>query len=298
MDAKTPRITKTARKFIVQNGLRLVGEVVEPDGTVVGTAVLLHGGGQTRHSWSRTADDLAKAGWRIVSVDQRGHGASEWDPDGDYGMPAFGQDLAELGRILVQEWSQPVVIVGASLGGIAGMLAAGEYAPECFRALVLVDVTPEMKHDGVERILGFMAANAEHGFGSLDEAADAIAAYLPHRPRPRDTSGLAKNLVLGQDGRYRWHWDPRFLDSRREATEHVDEVSATLIAAAKHLRLPILLVRGRESELVGEGEAERFLQLVPHAQLADVSGARHMVAGDRNDVFSSAVSSFLADLST
>jgi pimeloyl-ACP methyl ester carboxylesterase len=296
MDAASPKILKTACSFAGYGGLKLVGDLVEPGGVVRGTAILLHGGGQTRHSWARTANDLANNGWRVVSVDQRGHGSSEWDAEGDYSMSAYGRDLAALGTAMAERWRAPVVVVGASLGGIAGMLAAGEYAPEQFRALVLVDITPELKHDGVERILGFMAANAEHGFSSLDEAADAIAEYLPHRPRPRDSSGLAKNLTLGEDGRYRWHWDPRFLDSRREAREHVGEVTATLVQATKHLELPVLLVRGRESELVGEGEAARFVELVPHARVADVSGARHMVAGDRNDVFSAAVCGFLADL--
>jgi pimeloyl-ACP methyl ester carboxylesterase len=58
----------------------------------------------------------------------------------------------------------------------------------------------------------------------------------------------------------------------------------------------VLLVRGRDSELVGEAEAAAFMELVPHAEIADVSGARHMVAGDRNDVFGNAVAAFLARL--
>ncbi len=120
-----------------------------------------------------------------------------------------------------------------------------------------------------------------------------MAQYLPHRPRPRSHEGLKKNLRLHPDGRWRWHWDPRFLDARRDSARHAAEIKAHLKSAARHLTIPVLLVRGRESELVGEAEAEPFRALVPHAEIADVTGARHMVAGDRNDVFSDAVVGFL-----
>lgn len=296
MDATLLGLQRSTQRFNGASGNSLVGDVVAPAAHKCGTVILLHGGGQTRHSWSGTAGTLAGAGWRVVSIDQRGHGDSDWDPLGDYSMKAYASDLVAVCRELTVEDKEPAVVVGASLGGIAGMLAAGSLAPELIRALVLVDVTPELKRDGVQKILGFMAANAEKGFASLDEAADVISHYLPHRPRPADTSGLAKNLRKGADGRYRWHWDPRFLESRSHAHEHVEDVRAVLNDAARHLTQPVLLVRGRESELVGEGEAARFKQLVPQAELADVSGARHMVAGDRNDVFATAVASFLSRL--
>lgn len=296
MDALSGTIRRLKIKLKGADGIALTGEVVKPLCRPHGTAVLLHGGGQTRHSWSRTGEALAAEGWRAVLYDQRGHGESDWDSGGDYSMAAYARDLTAAAEQLSEDADGPLVIVGASLGGIAGMIAAGELARSLFDALVLVDVTPEMKHDGVEKILGFMAANAVEGFASLEQAADAIARYLPHRPKPKDTSGLAKNLRLDQDGRFRWHWDPRFLESRSEAREHVADVRAALVSAAGKLDMPVLLVRGRESELVGEQEAARFKALVPHAVVADVSGARHMVAGDRNDVFAAEVLQFLKGL--
>ena len=296
MDAQAPSNRGIVTKLTGANGNMLVGELWQPSAGSLGTVVLLHGGGQTRHSWSRTGEALANAGWNAVLYDQRGHGQSEWDADGDYSMTAYACDLEAVGHALKGTAGGPLVVVGASLGGIAAMIAAGSLSPELFQALVLVDVTPEMKLDGVEKILGFMAANASEGFASLEEAAEAISRYLPHRPKPKDTSGLSKNLRLDADGRYRWHWDPRFLDSRSQTSEHVEEVHAELFEAAGQLKMPVLLVRGRESELVGEDEAAKFKALVPHAQIADVSGARHMVVGDRNDVFATAVLEFLCRL--
>jgi pimeloyl-ACP methyl ester carboxylesterase len=192
------------------------------------------------------------------------------------------------------------VAVGASLGGIASLLAeGGERRPArggVFSALVLVDITPRVDLAGVEKVQAFMRARARDGFGSIEEAAEAVAAYLPHRPRPRSHEGLRKNLRLHPDGRWRWHWDPRFLDGKRRLGPDPDKVEQRLVDAARRLAIPTLLVRGASSELVQEAHAKDFLALVPHARYVDVSGARHMVAGDRNDQFAKAIEQFLWEL--
>jgi pimeloyl-ACP methyl ester carboxylesterase len=252
--------------------------------------VLAHGGGQTRHSWGGTATALAAAGHRVVSIDLRGHGDSSWAPDRDYTMEAYRNDA-----LAVVDWlGEPAAWVGASLGGMTGLHAV-HADPASFTALVLVDITPRPAREGVNRILEFMSANTVDGFGTLDEAADAIAAYQPHRPRPTDLSGLAKNLRLGDDGRWRWHWDPAFLDVRTGgSSEHARNQHHDVLAdIAAGLTLPVLLVRGRLSDLVTEAEVDEFLHLVPHAEYVDVAGAGHMIAGDRNDAFTGAVTDFL-----
>jgi len=160
-----------------------------------------------------------------------------------------------------------------------------------FSALALVDITPRVDPEGIAKIHGFMRAHAD-GFASVAEAAEAVAAYLPHRPRPRSLQGLKKNLRLYPDGRWRWHWDPQFLGSPRSAF-HRHGLEEKLIAAARRIEIPALLVRGGSSELVQEAHAREFLELVPHADYVDVAEARHMVAGGSNDRFSAAVPEFL-----
>ena len=250
--------------------------------------LLLHGGGQTRHAWGGTAAALADAGRHAVSIDLRGHGDSGWAPDADYSVDAFARDLCAIARQLP---ARPAV-VGASLGGLAALVAQGEMPDPPASAVVLVDIAPRVDPVGVTRIVEFMRA-APDGFASLEEAADAVASYVPHRPRPRDLNGLRKNLRQGADGRYRWHWDPRFMhgDRRPEATRSPDRLEA----AARALRVPTLLVRGRQSDVVSAEGARAFLDVVPHARYVDVSGAGHMVAGDQNDPFTDAVVQFLAD---
>lgn len=254
--------------------------------------VLAHGGGQTRHSWGGTAAAIAARGHQVVSIDLRGHGDSSWAPDGDYAMAAYRNDALAVADHI----AEPVVWVGASLGGMTGLHAV-DASPDHFEGLVLVDITPRPAAKGVKRILEFMADKAVEGFATLDEAADAIAAYQPHRPRPTDLSGLAKNLRQGEDGRWRWHWDPTFLDVRTGgSSEHArDRHHAELEQMARRLTLPVLLVRGKLSDLVTDAEVAAFRDMVPHAGYVDVAGAAHMIAGDRNDVFTDAVLSFLDD---
>jgi pimeloyl-ACP methyl ester carboxylesterase len=266
--------------------LRLVGDAYgDPSASPV---LLLHGGGQTRHAWGGTAAALASHGRHAISLDLRGHGDSGWDPEADYRVETFARDLCAVARQLP---SRPAV-VGASLGGLAALIAQGESDTPPASAVVLVDIAPRVDPVGVVRIVEFMTGYPD-GFASLEEAADAVASYVPHRPRPRDLNGLRKNLRLGSDGRYRWHWDPRFMSGERPPRASQDP--ERLEAAARALRVPTLLVRGRQSDVVNEDGARAFLALVPHARYVDVSGAGHMVAGDQNDPFTQAVVSFLAE---
>ena len=256
--------------------------------------MLIHGGGQTRHSWGGTALTLAENGWISVIIDQRGHGESEWNAQGEYEFGVFAEDLKVIAQQIFKRFGVLPVTIGASLGGIASMLVAGESQMPLISALILVDITPRMKLSGVEKIIGFMAQNAESGFVSLEDAADAIAAYMPHRPRPKTLEGLAKNLRKHNDGRYRWHWDPKFIGRRAKLTKKEwTQREERLIKAASNINAPTLLIRGGRSELVSEAEVKDFLSLVPHARFTDVIEAGHMIAGDRNDIFTDAVLEFL-----
>lgn len=286
---ETTAVPKPRRSdFHLGTGVTLAADVWGAD--VLGVVILAHGGGQTRHSWAGTAQKLAAEGWEVVALDLRGHGDSSWAPDGAYGIDRFAADLVEVAR----RHNGRTHLVGASLGGLAGLVAETQLAPGAFRSLTLVDIVPRMEPSGVARIMGFMAANLEQGFESLEAAADAIAAYVPHRPRPTDLSGLRKNLRLGDDGRYRWHWDPRFAGGvRRDRTE---DGMAALEAQAARIAIPVHLIRGRLSELVSSEAARAFIERIPGGVLTDVAGAAHMIAGDRNDRFTDAVLSFLSSV--
>lgn len=277
-------------EFIGLGRVPLVGDVAGPP---AGRPVLLlHGGGQTRHAWRRALVELAAQGWRAIALDARGHGDSGWPADADYGVDALTGDLRCVVEALTGTGGPLPVVVGASMGGHTALVAQGEGQVR-LQALVLVDVVPRLEDEGVARIVAFMTARPE-GFASLDEAADAVAAYNPERPRPRDPQGLARNLRRGADDRWRWHWDPRFIDAdaqRRQA--RLQEIRRRMGDAAPKVQVPALLVRGRQSDVVSEAGVQALRAQMPHLEIGEVEGAGHMVAGDRNDAFNHALLDFV-----
>lgn len=262
-------------------GVDLVADTIGPaDGLPI---LFLHGSGQTRQSWGKALTEAARRGYRAISLDLRGHGDSEWSPNGAYQLPIFVDDL----RAVLPQIGRPPILVGASLGGLVGMFIAAE-KPESLRGLILVDITAKVEMDGAQEVIDFMGS-AVDGFATLDDAADAVSAYLPHRERPKSTAGLARNLRL-RDGRYYWHWDPAFMrmgdDTDPTAPNQLEE-------AARRLTIPTLLLRGGRSRIVSEEGAREFLAMVPQAEYLDIAGADHMVAGDANDAFNEAVFAFV-----
>jgi pimeloyl-ACP methyl ester carboxylesterase len=278
------------RHVAMASGVRLEGDVYGSGGRPV---ILLHGGGQTRHSWRKTAEALAEAGYRALPFDQRGHGGSGRAPDRRYTFFDFAADARALGDAARRMFGGVPAIVGASLGGMSALIGSGLPEGNPFAALVLVDVTPRMDPNGVAAVQGFMRDKATEGFASPEEAAAAIAAYLPHRPKPTSLEGLRKNLRKAADGRFYWHWDPDFLNGPHPIETDRRRVEGAALAAAGALRVPSLLVRGQQSELVREEQAREYLDAARDSEFADVKDARHMVAGDSNSVFTSVVLDFL-----
>ncbi|GAB3061859.1 alpha/beta fold hydrolase [Stenotrophomonas tumulicola] len=249
-----------------------------------GPVLFAHGFGQTRHAWTATARTLASHGFQTLAYDARGHGDSDWNADG---LPYHGDQFADDLIVLAGEQARAPVLVAASMGGLFGLLAESRW-PGLFSAMVLVDITPRWDTAGVERILAFMTAHPQ-GFTSLAEAADVIAAYLPHRPRKSETS-LRALLREDDHGRWRWHWDPRLVaELARDSEQHQD----ALADAARRVKCPLLLVSGGRSDLVTPRTIADFLALAPHAQHVQLPQATHMVAGDDNDAFTATVLHYL-----
>jgi pimeloyl-ACP methyl ester carboxylesterase len=248
--------------------------------------LFLHGGGQTRGAWAEAAQRIAPLGYHVHALDLRGHGESDWSPDGRYSIERFAEDVRAVGASL----PAPPVLVGASLGGVCSMLAMGEEPRAPGRALVLVDIAHRPEPVGVTRVLAFMRARPD-GFASLEEAGAAVSAYLEHRLPPESLEGLKRNLRQ-KNGRWIWHWDPRLVDDFSDI-EGIPHAGQRFLGAAKTIAAPILLVRGKVSDVLTDEIAREFQQAVPHAEYVDVAGAGHMVAGDRNDRFIDAITPFL-----
>ncbi|MCP1469041.1 pimeloyl-ACP methyl ester carboxylesterase [Sphingobium sp. OAS761] len=249
------------------------------------TIVLLHGGGQTRHSWADAVSYLIARGYRVMNIDARGHGESDWSPDGRYRLEDLADDLAAV----LATVDGPVALVGASLGGLTGLCAVGQGLVPNVRALVLVDITLSPVEAGIRRIVAFMTAN-EGGFATPEQASDAIATYNPARGRPASTKGLAKVLRKRSDGRYHWHWDPAFLRQPAEGRPW----TMAAVSAAPNVGIPTLVIRGMDSDIVDDAGVAELAATIPQVEVREIAGAGHMVVGDRNDAFMGAMADFLA----
>ncbi len=271
-------------RYQTEDGHQLVATAAGP--VDAPRVILMHGGGQTRHSWHGAVGRLSRLGYRAISFDARGHGDSDWSTHGDYGFETRARDLAAI----INAHTTPTALVGASMGGMTALHALGGEAPPEARALVLVDIVPRPARDGVLKITQFMRAHAG-GFATVEDAADAVAAYNPHRPRPSDPSGLMKNLRRREDGRLYWHWDPKILHGDDEA--RFEQQNNELAAACRRVRAPTLLVHGADSDVVDEAGVAELRDLLPDVEVLEVPGAGHMVAGDKNDAFNDGIVRFL-----
>jgi pimeloyl-ACP methyl ester carboxylesterase len=270
-------------------GLRLAAYRWLPRRINKGTVLLIHGGGQTRHSWRSTGSRLASDGWTAIAIDLRGHGDSQWHPDGDYGLDSYVRDV----HAVCESIRERPVLVGASIGGLACLVAQGEQ-PALARGLVLVDISPRIEPEGATEVVNFMRKSLA-GFDTIDEAAASISAYNEHRSQPPRPDALRKNLRKSE-GRWYWHWDPRVVrnDSDPSAADapYPDHYERSR-QAAQAVTAPTLLIRGAASRVVSTAGANELLELIPGSEYTDVSGAGHMVSGDDNDVFCTELINFL-----
>ena len=172
---------------------------------------------------------------------------------------------------------------------MTGILAADAAGPEKVTKLVLVDVVPRYEKDGSARIRDFMFSHVD-GFESLEEAADAVAAYLPHRTKPRSPEGLKKNLRL-RDGRWYWHWDPAFLTkpARRSVRPGGEARAGGDRPGDPDPADPRQAVRRGQRR----GGARTSSRRCPRAEFVELSEAGHTAAGDDNDAFSEVVVQFV-----
>lgn len=263
------------------DGLRLVADAIgDQDAPPI---LFLHGGGQSRHSWRNAARRVAEAGYLGITIDMRGHGDSDWAPDGAYGLEIMASDLCHVLRAL----DRPAGLVGASRGGQVALGAAAA-EPARTRLVLLADVGPHIDRQGVAPIRDFMERSMR-GFDSVEAAAQALDG-LPGRRRAVDADTLPRALRHGMDGKLYWRWDPRtalpgFLDADRE--------TALMERAASAVHCPVLLVRAEHSDVLTDEGVKAFRRLTPQLRVTMAPGVGHMFTNDQNDAFALPLLDFL-----
>jgi pimeloyl-ACP methyl ester carboxylesterase len=264
------------------DGLELTGEAFgDPAAPPV---LFFHGGGQSRSAWRGSARIVGDAGYYGITFDMRGHGDSDWAADGDYLLDAYGRDVEHL----LQQFNRPVTLVGASRGGQA-MLVGGSRHPDQVRLIMLADVAPMIRNDGIDGIRGFYA-EGEAGFETLDQAAGSLARHLNQTPLA-DSSRLARSMRQDAAGRWHWRWDPA---TGHAQFLHPPSEGEALLAAAGRITSPIVLVRAEFSHLLTDQGVGKFRELAPQLQVVTAMGVGHMFTADRNDGFAADLLEWLA----
>ena len=243
--------------------------------------LLLHGGNQSSHSWDLVSLHLSDR-FHVYALDQRGHGDTEWSRELDYSMDAMSADA--LAFIAEQGLGQPIV-VGHSMGGRV-TLSTAVHVPEFARAVVLVDVGPELSPEGTKVVGDFIAHNIE--FDDLEVFLDNVVRYDPFRSREHIARTVKYNLLVRADGKYVSKVDHRRLPGGSLSDLTLDDVRA--------IPCPVLLVRGGESDVLLPDAAERFIAALPDGRMVTVPKVGHNVHGGNTAGFLEAIGPFLASL--
>jgi pimeloyl-ACP methyl ester carboxylesterase len=276
----------SVRQFTGDGGISLVAdEFGDPMDSPV---IMLHGGGQSRSAWRSAASALSAYGYHAITVDMRGHGESDWSPDGDYAFDRYAADLAAM----ISQLGQPAILLGASHGGLSAIVTASTY-PSCVRALALADVTPWLDEDHADGMRASLRTAAK-GFATVEDAA-AMVNSLRGTPPRSNNAGLRAHMREGEDGRLYWHWDPRFIEDR--FVRHGGE-GGRLVAAARDLPMPVLLMYGEFSNVVNLGQITAFQAALPSLRVVEIAGVGHMVTGDDNSAFLPPLIGFLTEVTS
>src|SRR5882757_2017860 len=233
--------------------------------------LFLHGGALTAHTWDLCCLALRDE-FHSMALDQRGHGDSDWAPDADYSIGAQREDVRGfVDRVGLDRF----VLVGMSMGAINALAFAVSYA-ERLSALVLIDAGPEVRRSGSSRIRDFVNGGAKPE--SLEAIIERALAFNPRRDPKILRRSLMHNLRQQSDGTWIWKYDrKRFQQMDRDA--HVAERRG-LAASLATITCPTLVVRGAESDVFHEEDAERLAQRLPAGRCITIPRAGHTVQGD------------------
>jgi pimeloyl-ACP methyl ester carboxylesterase len=249
--------------------------------------VLLHGGGQSARTWDTCCLLLARR-WRCIALDQRGHGHTDWSAAGHYRLEDHAADLADFLKLL--ELHQPV-LVGMSMGGVNAIACAGWHTP-ALRAMVFVDIGPEVQAGPVDRMM--KGLESYRFFESPQAAAAQMAGMGARRDQTLLRETLLRNLRRLDDGRWTWRYDPRTMIGLTAQTILAER--RPLWGLLPRIQCPALVLRGADSEIFTDADAQRFAQALPNARWQAVPKARHSVQTDNPCGLAAAIESFLQSL--
>ena len=273
-------------KFVTANGMRF--HYLEWGSAANPPMLLLHGFAQTCHSWDFVALGFSDD-YRVIVLDQRGHGDSDWAADGDYSPETQQNDIS---AVVSEIGLEKFTLMGLSMGGRNSFTYAANN-PDRVRALVIVDAGPQNMQQGTQNIRNFVQQDDE--LDSVDAFVERVLKYNPRRPPEQIRGSITHNLKQLPNGKWTWKYDKRLRrPGRRMGSD--PETEKRLWGYLEALQCPTLLVRGGASDIIAMDTADKMHAVIPNSQLATIEGAGHLVMGDSPAGFQRAVTEFLAGL--
>ncbi len=273
-------------KYITVNNLKF--HYLEWGNSENPTIILIHGIAQTCHSWDFISLGLSEK-YRVIALDLRGHGDSEWAPDKNYNIEAYSDDLH---KIIEKLNLNNFILIGLSIGGKTCFTYASQHL-EKIRALAIVDAAPENIQAGYKNMSKFMKQKDE--LDSIDEFIDRILKYNPRRSRQQAKGSIIHNIKQMENGKWTWKYDS-FFRTPQKHIQNPDKIAKTLWSRLEKVMCPTLIVRGAQSDLVASEITEKMSNIMNNATIVTVKNAGHLVPGDNPAGFQTAINNFLNKL--
>jgi len=271
-------------KFLKANGLKF--HYLEWGNTSNPTIVMLHGFAQQAHSWDFVALAFADR-YRVIAIDQRGHGDSDWATDGDYSPETQQFDIE--GIVAELELDQ-FILMGLSMGGRNSFTYAANN-PKKVKALVIVDAGPENVRVGTQNIRNFVEQEDE--LDSIDAFVDRVIKYNPRRDPVQIRGSIINNIKQLPNGKWTWKYDKLLRSRGRMGRKQDPEVTNRLWTYVESLSCPTLVVKGDRSDVIADDTADQMHKRIPGGKIAIVENAGHLVMGDNPSGFEKAVTTFI-----
>jgi len=252
--------------------------------------LFLHGGGLNAHTWDLVCAALRRER-HCLALDQRGHGESEWSPEMDYATESHAGDLEAFVHAMEL---QRFVLVGMSLGGVNALAWAGRHSRR-LAGLVLIDVGPEIRFDGVRKIAAFTSDATP--LDSVEQFVDRALAFNPRRNRELLRRSLLHNLRRMPDGRWMWKYDQRHRGKPADPDAYARR-RELLWSAVDAVACPTLVVRGAQSDVFHDEDAERLAGRFQQGRWVRIEGAGHTVQGDNPAGLLVSLREFFAEAAT
>lgn len=231
--------------------------------------VMLHGGSQQAHSWDFVSLPLSEH-YHIIAMDQRGHGDSDWAPDGDYSIEGHQKDIDGFVDALGLDGFH---LIGHSMGGRNSYVWASRHT-NTLKSLVIVDTGPEAQPRGRNRIQNFRELPDE--LDSFEEFADRVQEYTG-RTREQTLGALKYSIRQREDGKWTWKYDKLLRTPGRQSPQWTPE---QLWDAVAKIACPTLVIRGGDSDIFADATMQKMREVIPNCSTVTVPRAGHLVAGD------------------